>query len=1333
MDSTQLNDDLNDDLVNGSEYSLSSYVSQPVPSTGNAGNNANSTSHHSTVHRHKRTGSTLSYRTSIDNESTFSSSVYFNILNSQPNPDDSIASVLGEYSPLGPNSIFELTVGSDTARARKNRPPKSSVTINGGLTTVSNLKVPTTKDIPQIQLAKLKVKVKDIELQKNYVDKLVEEYRSFESSYKQLTEDTLQKFTQHEQLVSQGQLSASSSITNFQDITEVNDGAISGELSDIPEVYLNPDFRLDDPRIFKQVIEGSSIVPKDNDDPASHLVNNTALQEKISHYLDVVEVCLIKEISRSSDSFFSTIGDIEKIQKQSKDCVVRFQAITDKLQQVEESHSKKGLEIFDKLVEKKNVEHLESSFLQLQYIVSIFELANKSFNNAKYSKCLTEIVIAENLIQGIERDQIVDEELRALSPKFSYPLVNLSSLPALVHLRNDLQTLKDECSKGYINDFIQVLVNDLRGHYQSVPVQDTLNRMYNGIDNRRKYHSKPVNNSYLIIDDTKKDQLIGFVRNLAKSGHLIQAYADYQERVITEIKDIIKINLPTSPNQNGSAEVSRPGSVPPEGTVNNSQPTSQLQVPQPTTNSSLSSNIKSLTPKEFETMFIKTYTDLSECLRRLTVHQKLLLDIALTAVPPALTQDMDIMSLDITSAINRAIELTQKRLTSIINVRSEQTADLTVPFYLRLNSITSAYLQECELISPVYVGSSNSSALGEWFKHHLKYFVHRFHSNSLKGLVADCSRDTWKEVSSVEALQEAQIVLNEIIGYSDFVSGHGSSTFSGDKWLEPLDFYENPENTQGTNGNSTVLDANISRLTIGNESFMIPSLLLRSLKQIRDYLVIAKVFPSTLSSIVNNLLNYFKLLNSKSSQAVLNAGATRTAGLKHIFPKHIALCIQLVEFTIALLDHLKDAFPYHETSPTPGGANVPQEDSPTFARIISNYKDHENELFSKLVSILHDRTITHCNTIKTINWSEPLKYPQQCHSYMETLVKDTTTVTKAISRYLPELKCSLILSQVFDNYKRMLVECYCTQIPQFKDFNEKHLVLKDIDYFRVKLCELPGYGNSGQVIWENVNSLPTEEDTKMDEVMRHNIEGERLQIQSARSSAKSSLDIAQKEQPPLPEEVTKSFKEDLDGQLKEDLPTSEEQGEAEPSEEGNAKEDEVKESVEKNDVPEILVQTPKEHSTEEKPSEAEKLTQEDPKEEADNHEAILEEPETKQDEPETEVDKPETKEDEPEDDAKAGADSEAANKPTVEVENVNGSEIKDVDVSKEPVDEINESEPVEAANDAKSIKEDDSEALEESVTEPTNDNETLSPSEPKKQHSNGKAKKNSKKQKKKKK
>ncbi|KAG7663768.1 uncharacterized protein J8A68_002715 [[Candida] subhashii] len=1096
LDSTSIN--LNDDL--SSEHS-----SQITDSISSIKQNDN----------HKRSGSTTSFpinnnRTSIDNESVFSSNAYFSFYNL----DESSSKKDDIYSPLGPNSIYELTSGSDIARARRNRPSKTSVTINGGARTVYNLNIPTTKDIPQIQLSKLKTKVANKELQEKYIKKVSHEYKNFETSYKLLTEDTLQRFTQQENM------STSSSVGNLQ---------IIDSISDIPSVFLNPDFQLDDPRTFKQVIEDVNISPGEDDDPALSLVNNTELQDKLSNYLDIVEQNLIQEIGKSSDSFFNAIGDIERIQSRSNNCVESFNGIMHKLQELEVNQSEQGLKVLRKLIEKKNVEHLESSLLQIQYITSIFSLANKSFSNGKYSKCLNEIVLVENLLRGVNYEDLIDDELKRLYPKLNYPLVNLTSLPAFVHLRNDLFNLKHECSKGYIDDFIDLLTEDLTSHYKNIPTRDTLNRIYVNKDKTRKYNSRPVNNSYLNVDDTKRAKIREIVKDLGKAGSLSLAYTSYQHRFVTEIKDIIKQNLPSAQQ---STEMSSGPS--------RSSPAPEMPVPKSAPNA-LSTNIKSLTPREFETIFSKTCAELSECLRRLTVHQKLLLDIALTTLPP--NADIDIMTLDITSAINKAIDLTQIRLMKVISVRSEQTADLPVQFYLRLYSITSAYLQECELINPGFAMSGAGNALGEWFSNHITYFVHRFHVNTIGDMSTECTREVWKEVLDPIKLTPAQVIINDLLEYSKYIESNGTVGFSGEKWLQHFDFYDDGENKVSNEDEAEVLP--ITKLKIGNDMFMVPNLSVRSTQHIRDYLIIAKAFPSFSPTVENNLLNYFKVMNSKASQAVLNAGATRTAGLKHITTKHLALCIQFVEFNISLLEGITGCFK-SDGQINGQQSHGNQQDELSITRIISNYKDHETELFSKVVGMMYDRTVMRCASLTKIDLSVPVKYPQPCHSYMEDLVKDTITVSKVLTRYLPDLKCSLILSQIFDNYKRLFVEAYCTKLPVFKDFNEKHNILKDIDYFRVKLGDVIGYGNSGQVIWENVNSMPTEEDTKMEQIMKHSISDERKQtekqkeaklpsppppprpqttkrlsferlISSARSSFERHKTEEHKEEPPIPE------------------------------------------------------------------------------------------------------------------------------------------------------------------------------------------------------------------------
>lgn len=1081
--STDGSANLNDDLANGSEYSSSSFVSLPNHNL------------------HRRSGSAVSFKNSIDADSSFLSSAYFQILNNRNSQEDGKSNDI--FSPLGPNSIYELTIASDSSRAKRNRAPKNTVTINGGMTTVNNLRNPTLKDIPQIQLLKLKLKVENKELEASLIHGTEEDYKNFDLSYRLLTEDTLQKFIELDNS-RHGNLSASSSLSNFP--TKNNYVQYNGDdISSIPKVFLDPDFRLDDPRIFKQVI-GDCNLFSDNETPdenvKSTLAKNNNLQEELSRYLDIVEVNLIKEISKSSDSFFNTIGDIKEIQSQSESCAVKFHDILDKLKLLEEKECQRGLDILNKVNERKNVEHLESSLLQLKYLISIIDLARKSYENGNHAKSLNEIVVAEHLIKGIELED-PDEEKRALYPDLPYPAVDFSRVPAISDLNTEIQDLKQECSKGYISAFIDLLLEDLRQHYNNVSYQDTLNRMSTSINKTKKYDAKSVNNSYQSISEDKKEKLKEYIKNLVKSGHLSQSYANYQDRIITEIKDIIKVNLPSSTKLGVSlADMSnvpsRSSSVPPESNSNLLQPGGG------TSGNSLSSNIRCMTPKEFEIMLTKIYTCLSECLRRLTVQQKVLLDFALTAIPPNSESNLDVMSLDITFAINKSIELTQIRLTKIINVRLEQTAEISLDHYLRLYALSSAYLQECELINPGYVASGAGNSLNDWVKNHIGYFIHKFHLNSLAMLANNCDKEVWREITLDDALQEHQVLIDEICGYGEYIETEGKSGFSGDSWMEVLNLHETTKEDKPSKSNKQLN----GRLIIHDESFMIPNLTLKSLVSVREYLIISKIFSSKSSVVENNLLNYFKLMNSKASQAVLNAGATRTAGLKHITTKHIALCIQLVEFNIALLSSLQGLSKQSRNASPPPNSH----DEISFARILSNYKDHENELFSKLVSIMYDRTVNHCATIVTINLSEPLKHPQQCHLYMETLVKETTTVTKVLTKYLPEIKCSLILLQIFDNYKKLLVDCFCTQLSQFKDFNEKHSLLKDIDYFRVKLSEIPGYGNSGQVIWENVNSLPTIEDTKMEQVMRNNIEGERQQnTDSSQASQRNSSEVNNEE------------------------------------------------------------------------------------------------------------------------------------------------------------------------------------------------------------------------------
>ncbi|TQD81003.1 hypothetical protein C1H46_033418 [Malus baccata] len=72
-------------------------------------------------------------------------------------------------------------------------------------------------------------------------------------------------------------------------------------LREVPALYFKEDFALEDGATFRSAC------------PFTNVSENLVLQEKLSHYLDVVELHLVKEISLRSNSFFEAQGQLQDL------------------------------------------------------------------------------------------------------------------------------------------------------------------------------------------------------------------------------------------------------------------------------------------------------------------------------------------------------------------------------------------------------------------------------------------------------------------------------------------------------------------------------------------------------------------------------------------------------------------------------------------------------------------------------------------------------------------------------------------------------------------------------------------------------------------------------------------------------------------------------------------------------------------------------------------------------------------------------------------------------------------------------------------------------------
>ncbi|XP_056136617.1 vacuolar protein sorting-associated protein 54 isoform X1 [Lampris incognitus] len=85
------------------------------------------------------------------------------------------------------------------------------------------------------------------------------------------------------------------------------------ELEQVPKIFMKPDFALEDPATFNTVLPWShfnSAGGKSSRDMAS----SRLLQEKLSHYLDVVEVSIARQISLRSEAFFHAMSSQHELQ-----------------------------------------------------------------------------------------------------------------------------------------------------------------------------------------------------------------------------------------------------------------------------------------------------------------------------------------------------------------------------------------------------------------------------------------------------------------------------------------------------------------------------------------------------------------------------------------------------------------------------------------------------------------------------------------------------------------------------------------------------------------------------------------------------------------------------------------------------------------------------------------------------------------------------------------------------------------------------------------------------------------------------------------------------------
>lgn len=896
-------------------------------------------------------------------------------------------------------------------------------------------------------------------------------------------------------------------------------------LSTIPNVYFEQDFHLENPRTFDIVSERSEIVrppPGTNGSVGTPgytgrkaLATNAILQEKLSWYMDTVEIHLISSISTGSTSFFAALGSLRELHSEAAESVNKIKSLRRDLTKLDQDMAVGGLEIVSMRRRRENLRKLGDAVEQLREVVEAVAKCEEQVDNGDVESALAGLAHVQRLIAGETGSQSTFDDSKGTSQQ-RRRLVNLRGIKALEGADNDIGMLRRRIGKGFETRFIEALLGDLRKHVDHVPLGTTFQRWDKASRRNRGHHARvpSVFPAYLQLDESLRSKLKSSLDGLARSDSVMPATVAYRDGVLREIKSLIRRHLPSSSDDDTESTMSA-------STQGGRQMTQQEK------SSILARNLRSLEACDAENMLKNMYANIGEALRRLGTQVKVLLDVtsSLQSAPgpvdvrsplkspnprtmegyfngPAkgsvgsssIQQEEVQRALDLSSLLGQAVDIAQAQVTKILKVRSEQTTYLTLSRFLRYFTLNRLFADECEAVS-----GRGGTALKTLVNSHIKDFVHQFADTERQRMVQSMDADRWDAKDFGEA--ENSLLARVLEGSTKEVEAWTKDCLIWEEEIPPGD--QQPHNGALTNGNPITKDK-VRSATIDEQKYILPESAMTVLAGIENFEHLITGIPSMIQEITASLLDHLKLFNSRSSQLILGAGATRSAGLKNITTKHLALASQALSFVIALIPHMREFVRRHH----PTTSTNPL--TPEFDKLKRLYQEHQSGIHDKLVDIMSSRAATHVAAMKNIDWdfppssapSTPIHSP---NPYMETLVKETSTLHKVLAKHLPDPVVASILLPVFASYRDQWGRAYAetdlhtpagkqrydfcppfpshpilfTKAPPHRSTHPADLsysMLQDVEFFHSRLGALPGADEVGRFLVQLVRNIPTGEE-----------------------------------------------------------------------------------------------------------------------------------------------------------------------------------------------------------------------------------------------------------------
>lgn len=828
-------------------------------------------------------------------------------------------------------------------------------------------------------------------------------------------------------------------------------------LSAVPQFFFSEDFDLGNPYTFDQVTERyKTAVPSPGDQngakaPTYDVALNQMLQEKLSYYSDVIEQHLIIEIGQQSSSFFAALENLNDLNAEAESCLAKIHHLKSELESIDKNQAKKGLRIIQQQQHRQDLERKQTVIQSVRQLVERRDLIRLLLQQGETEEALDLLNKLRATFGRPAADHaLANTEHNGTRTADDEPL--LSDLQSLASIPAQLDEMEQTLSGMLEQDLVAILKQDLDARLAtytkervcsmakpdstgSSPTPNTVQHSQSSLNSdatitepsltpSKTTPSSFTHDSRMLssADAELASRIAPIVVGLARTGGIEATVSAYREVAIQAVQETWKATLSQS-----SAEMAETVKWLLAEELSKFDDREDLPAP--------AARIRDLKHASFLNIGQKLFEILMECLKAIDAQCKLVLRIlddlasgtssvqspplesesVVNLVSPGTVPASDIASpptmpsgvpttlpARLSEVVVASAEQAHTLCARLLSLRAKTHAALELPPFLVVFQLCWSFVLSSEQLCRKMIVGLRATVLGQ-----AKGFLANFHRRRIERAAKAVEEETWAQ-ADVDINIQAQIrliVSSAVQDPSEFVVTGGESRLDA------------PAKAAGDHvADQETATISAKTLDIENRQYFVVDASLDVLALLVDYLKVIINLPLLTTEAMARVVEFLKQFNSRTCQVVLGAGAMRSAGLKNITAKHLALASQSLSIMISLIPYIRETVRRHLS---PKQAVMLTE----FDKLRRDFQEHQYEIHAKLVAIMSDRLTVHCRTLSALDWNADnsaadqeqqggISKDPEPNKYAADLVKETATLHKVLTKYLQAVVVEHVIGQV---------------------------------------------------------------------------------------------------------------------------------------------------------------------------------------------------------------------------------------------------------------------------------------------------------------------------------